>query len=246
MENNGAALLGYTQSQPSLWNGAVGVVRTFARMAYCSSMPGMPLDLQTFTRDWADKTLADLGVHYHFSADLQQLEKRPTVFVGNHIGYLDIPLLHAVTGASFLAKRQVSRWPLIGRCANLLNTVWVDRDSKNSRSAARRAIGVALLQGRSVVVFPSGTTTMDECKPWRRGIFEIASALGVQVCPFRLTYFPLRECAFIDQDALLPHLIKLSSLPRKQALVEFGRAELIANPGEAADRMLSWVRREER
>ena len=53
---------------------------------------------------------------------------------------------------------------------------------------------------------PSGTTSIDEKKTWRRGPFEIAKEFKLPIQTFRINYTPLRPAAFIDQDWFLTHL----------------------------------------
>jgi 1-acyl-sn-glycerol-3-phosphate acyltransferase len=48
--------------------------------------------------------------------------------VGNHLSYLDIPLLmQSSPNISFVAKEEVGRWPVIGAGAHALNTIFVKR-----------------------------------------------------------------------------------------------------------------------
>src|SRR5579863_7224920 len=40
--------------------------------------------------------------------------RRPTLFVCNHVSYLDITILGGLLKACFVAKSEVARWPLFG------------------------------------------------------------------------------------------------------------------------------------
>lgn len=78
--------------------------------------------------------------------------------VANHASYLDIPVLGALYPASFVAKAEVARWPVLGWLAQLQRTVFIAR--KRS-AAARQRGGLArrLDDGESLIVFPEGTTS---------------------------------------------------------------------------------------
>ena len=42
------------------------------------------------------------------------LVETPTLIVSNHASYLDIIILGSLFKTSFVAKKEVSRWPLLG------------------------------------------------------------------------------------------------------------------------------------
>ena len=54
-------------------------------------------------------------------------DSEPTFFVSNHASYLDIIILSSLFKSSFLAKKEISSWPLFGILAKLQNTVFIDR-----------------------------------------------------------------------------------------------------------------------
>lgn len=183
-------------------------------------------DLQ---KSWALETLT------RFNVDLQTMgtpsNKTPLLFVGNHISYLDIVLLMAaVPRVSFVAKKELSLWPVFGTAARSLNTIFVDRGSQDSRAAARTAIREGLTAGKRITVFPSGTTTVDEAKQWRFGAFEVAHQMGAYIQPFRLTYTPLRHTAYIDNDFFPWHLYNLARGPHIQARLEFAEPQPVLDP----------------
>ncbi len=179
--------------------------------------------------NWAQNILERLNVDLEIIG--QPTNQKSTLFVGNHISYLDIPLVMAsVEDASFVAKEELAQWPLFGSGAQKLGTVFVKRDNTHSRQSARDAIRLALKNGKRVVLFPSGTTSIDENKPWRKGAFEIAHETQTLVQPFRISYYPLREVAFIDQDFFLPHLFKLFENKTIKASIEFHEPHLVKDP----------------
>ena len=85
-------------------------------------------------------------------------ERHPTLFVSNHVSYLDITVLGSLIGGSFVAKAEVARWPLFGWLAKLQRTVFVDRQrasTLNQNQEMRRR----LTAGDSLVLFPEGTSS---------------------------------------------------------------------------------------
>lgn len=186
-------------------------------------------NIEDLKMDWAERVMSSLNVKLTVKGEVSDLPS--LLFVGNHLSYLDIPLLmRVVRGASFVAKKELARWPVFGYGAKRIQTVFVDRSSSNSRQAARQAIVQALQAGQRVTLFPSGTTSLGPAERWRKGGFEVAQEINSWVQPFRITYNPVRQVAFIDDDAFLPHLYRLAKVPQIVALVEFHSPVKITDP----------------
>jgi 1-acyl-sn-glycerol-3-phosphate acyltransferase len=99
---------------------------------------------------------------------------RQVFFVGNHLSYLDISLIATqICFASFVAKQDVSGWPVFGYLSKLQQTIFISR----SRSAAIKgsnALEENLDKGKSLIIFPEGTSTD-----------------GLSVLPFKSSLFAL-------------------------------------------------------
>ena len=62
----------------------------------------------------------------------------PTLFVANHVSYLDIPVIAQCVDATFVAKAEVAGWPLFGHAAKLTRTIFIQRSApKRERKAGR-------------------------------------------------------------------------------------------------------------
>lgn len=189
---------------------------------------------------WAQDTLKRFGIDLTTSGLVSESE--PLLLVGNHISYLDIPILMAaVPKVSFVAKKELKSWPVFGTAAHAMNTIFVDRSCSQSRTKARDAICEGLESGRRIVVFPSGTTTLTESRAWRYGAFEIAEQMGIPIQPFRLTYSPLRTVAYIDDDFFPSHLWKLGNSRKISAQIEFGSPEAVDAPEQSSQKWQSWT-----
>ena len=169
---------------------------------------------------WAQTILKIVGVETKIIN--APSDKSSLLLLGNHISYLDIPLLFATCkNISFVSKSEVRAWPIIGKAAELIGTVFVSRDKKSSRSSAKKTIATELKNEKRIVIFPSGTTCETESKPWRPGAFQIAYENNALVQPFRITYSPLRRAAYIDDDMFLSHLYLLFKHGKITATIEF-------------------------
>lgn len=96
----------------------------------------------------------------------------PTLIVSNHLGWLDIVVLSAVTPLSFVAKREVAGWPLFGSLARLQRTVFVDRERRHATGAGRDDMQERLKAGDTLVLFPEGTSSDgNRVLPFRSALF---------------------------------------------------------------------------
>jgi 1-acyl-sn-glycerol-3-phosphate acyltransferase len=80
------------------------------------------------------------------------------LILANHTSWLDIILLSAITPLSFVAKAEISGWPVFGTLARLQRTVFVARERRNQTGAVADQIGARLAAGDCLVLFPEGTS----------------------------------------------------------------------------------------
>lgn len=82
----------------------------------------------------------------------------PTVYVSNHVSYLDVFVLGSLIKGAFVAKSEVAGWPMFGQLAKLQNTLFLER---NPRRAAEQieVLGRHLERGENLILFPEGTST---------------------------------------------------------------------------------------
>jgi len=127
------------------------------------------------------------------------------LYVANHRTYLDIPVLTAALGATFLSRADVAGWPLVGTVARLTQAVLVERDDARDRTRAARALMRRLRTG-SVVVFPEGTTTGERLPvPFQAGPFRLVQRLGVPIVPVTVRYDE-RRAYWVEDLTLWQHL----------------------------------------
>ncbi|HJV48020.1 MAG TPA: lysophospholipid acyltransferase family protein [Geothrix sp.] len=198
--------------------------------------------LQALLSAWAQEVLPLLNLEVRRVGPLEPL-RTPALFVGNHLSYLDIPVLLSQVPVVFLGKAEIARWPILGAAGRRAGMVFVQRESDGSRRQAVRAMSECLeSRGMSLGLFPAGTTSLDEGRPWRPGAFKIAKEGGFLVQPFRLDYEPRLRAAFVGRDALLPHLHRLLKAGPIRATLEFGEPRRVEDPLATADACWRWSR----
>lgn len=101
-----------------------------------------------------------------------------TLFMSNHVSYLDIPALGSLLPASFVAKQEVEGWPLFGLLARLQQTAFIER-RRTAIAGAKSDIASFIADGRSLIVFPEGTSTSGiTVKPFKSSLFSLAQVPG--------------------------------------------------------------------
>src|SRR5262249_52158360 len=138
---------------------------------------------------------------------------RGRIFVMNHRSMLDIFVTLAYLEANIVSRADLSGWPVIGRAARRVGTLFVDRSSKQSGAAVINAIVHASLHGRGVMVYPEGTTFPgDEVRPFRAGAFLAAQRTGAEVVPVGIAYEG--DGASYRDEPFVNHLFRVTSAKR--------------------------------
>ncbi|MGP3974101.1 lysophospholipid acyltransferase family protein [Streptomyces sp. 8N114] len=139
-----------------------------------------------------------------------------SLIVSDHISWLDALALFAVEPATALAKREVARWPLFGSLATQAGVQFIDRDRIRSLPGTVAQVADTLRGGRSVMVFPQGTTWCTESgSGFRRAMFQAVIDAGALVQPVTVSYLqggmPSTVAAFLGEDTFTASLHRVIS-----------------------------------
>jgi len=159
------------------------------------------------------------GVHVTVAG---RVPSGPVVLACNHLGYLDPIVLGALLPLAAIAKAELAGWPLLGRAAARLGTLFVRRGSPHHGAVVLRHALQRLAAGIPVLNFPEGTTTdgSGPLLPFRRGLFGIARRAGVAVVPVALRLEP-EDAAWVGGAPFLPHYWRMTTRPSLRAMVRF-------------------------
>ncbi|MGE0237146.1 MAG: lysophospholipid acyltransferase family protein [Parvibaculaceae bacterium] len=117
------------------------------------------------------------------------VQDRPCLIAANHVSWLDITVLSALTPLSFIAKREVNSWPGFGTLARLQRTVFIDRDRRQGTGASRDEMQERLKAGETLVLFAEGTSSDGwRVLPFKSAYFAAAEIPEVVVQPVTLAY----------------------------------------------------------
>ncbi|WP_107054214.1 lysophospholipid acyltransferase family protein [Streptomyces sclerotialus] len=160
-------------------------------------------------RTHARAVLRALGLRLETSTPSLSVPRGPggagTLIVADHISWLDVIALLAVEPSTPLAKREVAEWPLFGSLARKAGAQFIDRDGLRTLPQSVGRLAATLRSGRSVMVFPQGTTWCTETGGgFRRATFQAAIDAGAPVRPVTITYAqrgaPSTVAAFLGEE----------------------------------------------
>ena len=140
-------------------------------------------------RLWCKFFVRALGVDLR----LHQKNIRPLppqfILIANHPSAFEDVGVPALFNVYSLAKIEVGDWWLVGRINRAAGTLFVQRESAESRHAAAEQIVAELARGHSIALYPEGG-----CKgrrlyeSFRYGAFDISLRTGVPIVPVFLHY----------------------------------------------------------
>lgn len=149
-------------------------------------IPGFDSQRLTRVYHWGVCTL--IGLSVQFKGDLSA--HIPTLFVGNHVSYLDIFALGQKIPGSFVAKSEVASWPVLNKLAKLQDTLFIERKANRAKQQLQ-LFQQHLITQRNLILFPEGTSTNGaEVKPFKSSLFAAAETdeLSVQIQAFTIVY----------------------------------------------------------
>ncbi len=104
---------------------------------------------------WYQKFLQLMNIRVQVHGKLAQDNH---LMVANHISWKDIVLLSSLYPTSFVAKSEISRWPLVGWMSVRAGTLFIKRGSISDVRRLNEQIAQLLCDGERVTVFPEGGT----------------------------------------------------------------------------------------
>lgn len=128
----------------------------------------------------------------YFSFTLKVDGTLPTeagLIAANHVSWIDIFAVNALTPVAFVSKDDVINWPIIGTLARHNETIFLQRGSRGHAHTIGRDMAKRLESGNWLAVFPEGTTTDGtHLHPFHGALLQPAIDADVPVTPVALSY----------------------------------------------------------
>lgn len=108
--------------------------------------------------------------------------KEPFILVCNHLSYLDIIPLYFYLNCTFVAKKEVRSWPLLGFLVYMMGVIFIDRKYKGDVVRVNKLLTESLNENQGIVIFPEGTSTGGKnILPFKSSLLEYPSTQNLEV-----------------------------------------------------------------
>ena len=165
----------------------------------------------------------------------ERSQVRPTLYVCNHVSWVDIPVLAKVIPGSFVARHDMAGWPFFGMLAKLQRSVFIERKARRTKDH-RDEMSRRLEGGDNLILFPEGTSSDGiRIQPFKSAFFSLAErkvdGQPLVVQPVSITFARLNNLpvgrrtmayyAWVGDQDLVPHLWRFVGLGPTAVVVEF-------------------------
>ena len=140
-------------------------------------------------RYWCRSFVRALGVDLRLHQKNTLPLPKHYILIANHPSAFEDIGIPALFPVHSLAKIEVKDWWIVGRISWASGTLYVHRESRESRNQAAGEIEQALLDGKNIALYPEGG-----CKgrrifeSFRFGAFDISLRTGIPILPVFLHY----------------------------------------------------------
>ena len=130
---------------------------------------------------------------------------RPLLVVSNHISIFEIATFPVAFGGSFIAKKEMEHWPLVGWVSRKFGVVFVDRRPSHAMDALTQVQETVATVPYPIFLFPEGTTTNGAyVKPFKSTLFNFVENSNVVVQPLVMNY-RFRDGGVISDTDMAEH-----------------------------------------
>lgn len=179
---------------------------------------------------WSLQMLVCLGIRLIVKG--APARQGPVLLVANHISWLDISALHAARYCRFVSKSDVKDWPVIGRLADGVGTLFIERRSRRDARRIVHDMAASLAAGDVLAVFPEGTTGDGvRLLPFHGNLLQAAITANAAVQAVALSFVDentgqnsLAPC-YMGDETLLASVWRTLATPGIAVHVHFGEIQ---------------------
>jgi len=169
-------------------------------------------------RLWCKLFVRALGVELKLHQKNAHPLPKQYIIIGNHPSAFEDTGMPALFEARFLAKIEVKDWFIFGRISYHAGTLYVKRESKESRKEANQTLQDVLSSGQNIALYPEGG-----CKgrriylPFQYGCFDIAIKTKIPIVPVFLHYEAQESFEWTNHENLVQKIISIIRAPNRTA-----------------------------
>lgn len=185
-----------------------------------------------YMRFWSKTVALILNINYRVSG---KPPVAPFILVSNHLSYIDIIPMFINMDCTFVAKKAVESWPLLGPMVKYTGVIFIDRSIKRDVTRVNKLLSESLSEHQGIVLFPEGTTTGgDKVLPFRSSLLNYPATASIPVNYSVIQYQtseadpPADEtvCFYGARDPFHKHVFKLAGNKRIECRVVYGEESI--------------------
>ena len=173
--------------------------------------------------------------------------KAPFILVCNHLSYLDIVPLYLYLNCTFVAKKEVRSWPVLGFLVYMMGVIFIDRSKKADVVRVNKILTESLNPFQGIVIFPEGTSTGGKTiLPFKASLLEYPATQNMEVYVASIFYKTSDKdldatdsvCFFGARHSFPDHVFMMSKNRRIDCKIVFSEEPVKANERkELADKL---------
>lgn len=188
-----------------------------------------------YMRGWSKGVAIILNIHFTVKGPPPTA---PFIIVSNHLSYIDIVPMFIHMRCTFVAKKEVKSWPVLGPMVKTMGVIFIDRTVKRDVTRVNEILSKSLNEKQGIVLFPEGTTTGgDRVLPFRSSLLDFPASKSIPVYYSAIQYLtsgddpPADEtvCFYGARDPFHKHVFKLSGNKRIECEVVYSEEPVQTN-----------------
>ncbi|WP_234568266.1 lysophospholipid acyltransferase family protein [Rhodohalobacter sp. 614A] len=197
-----------------------------------------------YMRTWSKVTARIFNIKFHVHGTPPE---PPFILVSNHLSYIDILPMFINMKCTFVAKKEVESWPVLGYMVKKTGVIFVDRTVKRDVTRVNELLEKSLNKYQGIVLFPEGTTTGgDKVLPFRSSLLNYPASESIPVYYSAVQYRTSKNdppadesvCFYGARDPFHKHVFKLAGNKRIECRLVYSKDSVVTKDRkELADQL---------